>query len=158
MMITNQKRMAAQILSKKEGRTVGVHRVWINPDYLDEVSTAVQKDDIRQLIEDGLIKAKPIKGISKGRARKAAAQKAKGRRKGPGSRKGTRNSRDPKKNRWMRLIRAQRRVLKDLRGDETLTPSEYRYYYRKAKGGSYRSVAHMRTNMGLDGIKLGGDE
>ena len=158
MIISNQKRMAAQILSKKEGRTVGIHRVWINPDYLDEVSTAVQKDDIRQLIEDGLIKARPIKGISKGRARKAAEQKAKGRRKGPGSRKGTRNSRDPKKNRWMRLIRAQRRVLKDLRGDETLTPSEYRYYYRKAKGGSYRSVSHMRTNMGLDGFKLGGDE
>ena len=158
MIISNQKRMASQILSKKEGRTVGIHRVWINPDYLDEVSTAVQKDDIRQLIEDGLIKARPIKGISKGRARKAAEQKAKGRRKGPGSRKGTRNSRDPKKNRWMRLIRAQRRVLKDLRGDETLTPSEYRYYYRKAKGGSYRSVSHMRTNMGLDGIKFGGDE
>ena len=158
MIISNQKRMAAQILSKKEGRIVGIHRVWINPDYLDEVSTAVQKDDIRQLIEDGLIKARPIKGISKGRARKAAEQKAKGRRKGPGSRKGTRNSRDPKKNRWMRLIRAQRRVLKDLRGDETLTPSEYRYYYRKAKGGSYRSVSHMRTNMGLDGIKFGGDE
>jgi large subunit ribosomal protein L19e len=158
MIISNQKRMAAQILSKKEGRTVGIHRVWINPDYLDEVSTAVQKDDIRQLIEDGLIKARPIKGISKGRTRRATEQKAKGRRKGPGSRKGSRNARDPKKNRWMRLIRAQRRVLKDLRGDETLTPSEYRYYYRKAKGGSYRSVAHMRTNMGLDGIKFGGDE
>ena len=158
MIISNQKRMAAQILSKKEGREVGVHRVWINPDYLDEVSTAVQKADIRQLIEEGLIKARPIKGTSRGRARNVAAQKAKGRRKGPGSRKGTRNSRDPKKNRWMRLIRAQRRVLKDMRGDETLTPSEYRYYYRKAKGGSYRSVAHMRTNMGLDGIKNGGDE
>ena len=47
MIISNQKRMAAQILSKKEGRKVGIHRVWINPDYLDEVSTAVQKDDIR---------------------------------------------------------------------------------------------------------------
>ena len=57
MIISNQKRMAAQILSKKEGREVGVHRVWINPDYLDEVSTAVQKDDIRQLIDEGLIKA-----------------------------------------------------------------------------------------------------
>ena len=158
MIISNQKRMAAHILSKKEGRTGGIHRIWINPDYLEEVSSAVQKADIRQLIEDGLIKAKPIKGISRGRARKAADQKAKGRRKGPGSRKGSRNSRDPKKNRWMRLIRAQRRVLKDLRGDETLTPSEYRYYYRKAKGGSYRSIAHMRTNMGLDGIKFGGDE
>ena len=122
MIISNQKRMAAQILSKKEGREVGVHRVWINPDYLDEVSTAVQKADIRQLIDEGLIKARPIKGTSRGRARNVAAQKAKGRRKGPGSRKGTRNSRDPKKNRWMRLIRAQRRVLKEMRGDETLTP------------------------------------
>ena len=158
MIISNQKRMAAQILSKKEGREVGVHRVWINPDYLDEVSTAVQKADIRQLIDEGLIKARPIKGTSRGRARNVAAQKAKGRRKGPGSRKGTKNSRDPKKNRWMRLIRAQRRVLKDMRAEETLTPSEYRYYYRKAKGGSYRSVTHMRTNMGLDGIKIGGDE
>ena len=157
MIISNQKRMAAQILSKKEGREVGVHRVWINPDYLDEVSTAVQKDDIRQLIDEGLIKARPIKGTSRGRARNAAAQKAKGRRKGPGSRKGTRNSRDPKKNRWMRLIRAQRRVLKEMRGDETLTSSEYRYYYRKAKGGSYRSVADMKRNMEIDGISFGGE-
>jgi len=66
MIISNQKRMAAQILSKKEGREVGVHRVWINPDYLDEVSTAVQKADIRQLIDEGLIKARPIKGTSRG--------------------------------------------------------------------------------------------
>ena len=48
MIISNQKRMAAQILSKKEGRDVGVHRVWINPDNLDEVSTAVHKADLRQ--------------------------------------------------------------------------------------------------------------
>ena len=61
MIISNQKRMAAQILSNKEGREVGVHRVWINPDYLDEVSTAVQKAEIRQLIDEGLIKARPIK-------------------------------------------------------------------------------------------------
>ena len=51
MMITNQRRMAAQILSQKEGRTVGAHRVWIHPDYLDEISSAVQKDDIRELIK-----------------------------------------------------------------------------------------------------------
>ncbi|MBS65011.1 MAG: 50S ribosomal protein L19e [Euryarchaeota archaeon] len=158
MMITNQRRMAAQILSQKEGRNVGVHRVWIHPDYLDEISSAVQKDDIRELIEEGLIKAKPIKGTSRARARKADAQRAKGRRKGQGSRKGSANSRNPKKQRWMSLIRAQRRELKELRSSEQLTPSQYRYYYRKAKGGSYRSVAHMRSNMELDGITLGGDE
>ena len=104
MIITNQRRMAAAILSQKEGRPVGVHRVWIDPDYLDEVISAVQKDDVRRLIEDGVIKARPIKGTSRSRARKAAQQKAKGRRKGHGSRKGSSNARAPKKERWMRLI------------------------------------------------------
>ena len=70
MIITNQRRMAAAILSQKEGRPVGVHRVWIDPDYLDEVISAVQKDDVRRLIEDGVIKARPIKGTSRSRARK----------------------------------------------------------------------------------------
>ena len=157
-MITNQKRMAAQILSRKEGREVGVHRVWIHPDYLEEVSSAVQKDDIRELIEEGLIKAKPIKGTSRVRARKTATQKSKGRRKGHGSRKGSANARYPKKQRWKSLIRAQRMELKDLRSSEELNPSQYRYYYRKSKGGSYRSIAHMRSNIELDGIALGGDE
>ena len=97
MIISNQKRLAADILSRREGRTVGIHRIWINPDYLDDVTNAVQKDDIRQLIEEGVIKARPLVGNSRGRARKAEAQKAKGRRKGHGSRKGTANARTPKK-------------------------------------------------------------
>jgi large subunit ribosomal protein L19e len=58
----------------------------------------------------------------------------------------------------MSLIRAQRKELKALRSSEALKPSQYRYYYRKSKGGSYRSIAHMRSNIELDGIVLGGDE
>ena len=157
MIITNQRRMAAAILSQKEGRPVGVHRVWIDPDYLDEVISAVQKDDVRRLIEDGVIKARPIKGTSRSRARKAAQQKAKGRRKGHGSRKGTANARNPKKHRWMKTIRAQRKALKEMRMDSTLTPSQYRLFYRKAKGGSYRSVAHLKSNIELEGIDIGGE-
>ena len=57
----------------------------------------------------------------------------------------------------MRIIRSQRKILKEFRNDETLTPSKYRYYYRKAKGGSYRSVADMKRNMEIDGISLGGE-
>ena len=157
MIITNQRRMAAAILSQKEGRPVGLHRIWIDPDYLDEVISAVQKDDVRRLITDGINKARPIKGTSRTRARKAALQKSKGRRKGHGSRKGSANARTPKKGRWMRLIRSQRRELKEFREDGTLDRSQYRYYYRKAKGGSYRSIAHMKTNMELDGIEIGGE-
>ena len=106
----------------------------------------------------GYIKAKPVQGTSRVRANKTAAQRAKGRRKGQGKRSGTANARFPRKQRWMRTIRSQRRVLKEMRDDGSLEASQYRYYYRKAKGNSYRSIAHMKTNMKLDGIKVGGDE
>ena len=158
MFISNQKRMAAAIFSKKEGKPVGIHRIWVNPDYLSEVADAVQKDDVRMLIEDGIIKAKPIKGTSRSRARKSAFQKSKGRRKGQGSRSGSANSRNPRKQRWMSKIRAQRRTLKELRGSGDITPSQYRFYYRKAKGGSYRSISHLKSNIEMEGVSLGGEE
>ena len=58
----------------------------------------------------------------------------------------------------MATIRAQRRTLKDLREDGTLKNSQYRHYYLKAKGGSYRSIAHMKTQMGVEGISIGGEQ
>ena len=156
-MITNQKRMAADILSQKPAKTVGIHRVWVNPDYLTEVADAVQKDDVRALIDEGIIRAKAIDGTSRSRARKSALQKSKGRRKGQGSRSGSANARSPRKQRWMSRIRAQRRTLKELRGDGILTRSQYRHFYLKAKGGSYRSISHMKSNIELEGISTGGD-
>ncbi|MDP6906180.1 MAG: 50S ribosomal protein L19e [Candidatus Thalassarchaeaceae archaeon] len=152
MQITNQKKMAAQILK------CGVNRVWVDPRYVDQISSAVQKSDIRELIEDGMIKARAVTGTSRVRARKLAEQRAKGRRRGHGSRKGTARARLPKKERWMRTIRSQRRTLKGMRDEGTIDASRYRYYYRKAKGGSYRSIAHMKSNMQVDGVELGGDE
>jgi large subunit ribosomal protein L19e len=86
------------------------------------------------------------------------AQKRKGRRKGHGTRAGTANARNPRKNRWMRTIRSQRRVLKAFRADGTIEPSQYRRYYLKAKGGSYRSIAHMRSQMTVEGVTFTGGE
>ena len=126
MQLTNQKRLAAKILG------CGVHRVWINSDYIDMVASAVQTEDIREFIDQGIIKAKPVKGTSRARARVRLEQKRKGRRKGQGKRQGTANARNPRKNRWMRTIRAQRRVLKELRTDGTLDAAGYRHYYLKA--------------------------
>ena len=58
----------------------------------------------------------------------------------------------------MATIRAQRRTLKDMREDGTLDRSKYRHYYLKAKGGSYRSIAHMKSQMSVEGISIGGDQ
>ena len=152
MQITNQKKMAAQLLK------CGVHRVWINPSYLDQVAQSVQKEDIREAIDNGWIKAKAIKGTSRVRALKRASQKQKGRRKGQGKRSGTANARNPRKQRWMPTIRAQRRTLKEMREEGILERSQYRHYYLKAKGGSYRSISHMKAQMGVEGISLGGEQ
>ena len=158
MQLSNQKRLAAEILSIQLGQEVGLNRVWINDNYLEQVSGAVQKEDIRELIEMGYIKAKPIQGTSRVRANKNASQRAKGRRKGQGTRSGSANARDPRKNRWMRLLRAQRRTLKEMRDDVLMDATLNRFYYLKAKGISYRSIAHMKSNKKLDEIDVGGDE
>ena len=71
MQLTNQKRLAARLLK------CGVNRVWVNPDYVDQVASAVQTDDIREFIEEGWIKAKPVKGTSRVRAECAKNKSAK---------------------------------------------------------------------------------
>ena len=153
MDLKNQKRMAAEILK------CGVNRVWIDPSKLEEAAGCITRADIalqagcitradiRSAIDSGIIKAKPKNGTSYGRIRHAAAQKAKGKRKGPGSRKGTDNARVPSKRRWISTIRPIRAELKQLRDEGKITPSVYRMYYRKAKGGVYKSRRNLRMHM-----------
>ena len=92
------------------------------------------------------------------RALKRLEQKHKGRRKDHGRRSGSASARSPHTQQWMRTIRAQRHTLKDMREEGILDRSQYRHYYLKAKGGSYRSIAHMKTQMGIEGIATGGEQ
>ncbi len=80
-----------------------------------------------------------------------AAEVAKGRHQGPGSRRGTPSSRVPRKERWIRRIRAQRQLLVELRASKKIPPSVYREFYRRAKGGMFRSRAHLLSNLRLAG-------
>lgn len=143
--LKNQKRLAADILK------CGLNRVWIDPANEDKVQDCITRADIRNAIDSGLIKAKMKQGTSKGRIRYKAEQKASGKRKGPGSRKGTANARVPSKRRWISTIRPIRDELKQLRADGKITPSIYRLYYRKAKGGVYTSRRNLKQHMVADG-------
>ena len=144
--LRNQRRMARDLLK------CGKNRVWMDQDRLDEIAKAVTKDDIRVLIKGKAIKAQQKQGISSGRKKYAKKQKDKGRRSGHGSRKGAKYARLTKKERWMRTIRPIRSYLKDLRSEERITPSAYRKYYRKAKGGEFRSRHHLETHLKSDGV------
>ncbi len=144
--LRNQRRMAASILK------CGKNRVWMDQDRLDEIAQAVTKDDIRVLIKGDAIQSKQKIGISKGRKRYVMNQKQKGRRRGHGSRKGAKYARFPRKRRWIKTIRPLRSLLKELRSEEVITPTIYRRYYLKAKGGEFRSRRHMKSHMIADGV------
>jgi len=144
--LRNQRRMASILLK------CGENRVWMDHDRLDEIAKAVTKEDIRVLISGKAIKSRQIQGISSGRKKFNEKQKDKGRRRGHGSRKGAKYARLPKKERWIRTIRPIRTYLRNLRDDEKIDKSTYRKYYRKAKGGEFRSKHHLKTHLISDGI------
>jgi len=135
--LAKQKRIAAKVLK------VGIGRVWIDSEATGDVAEAITREDIRGLIEEGLIKKKQKKGVSRGRAREIALKRAMGRRKGHGSRKGAKGARIGKKRVWITKIRALRRRLRELRDKGYIDRTTYRKLYLKAKGGEFRSIAHL---------------
>jgi large subunit ribosomal protein L19e len=143
--LSNQRRLAAALLKCGEGR------VFLDPASQEDLADAVTRADIRGAIKAGVIRRKAIIGTSRARARRHAAEVAKGRHQGPGSRKGTPSSRLPRKSRWIRRIRAQRALLAGLRADKKIPPAVYRTFYRRAKGGMFRSRAHLLQNLKLAG-------
>jgi len=146
MDVSTQRRIAAAVLD------CGIDRVWVDPENLERVKMAITKDDIRLLINDGIIVKKQEKGISSARKKEVQEQKRKGKRKGPGSRKGAKGARTPKKEKWMNTIRPLRTLLKELRENEKIERSSYRKLYRMAKGGAFRSRNHMKLYMKEHGI------
>ncbi len=145
MNLANQKRIAAEVLK------CGVNRVWIDPNRMDEVVDAITRNDIRVLITLGAIKAKQKKGISRGRINYKYMQKKKGKRKGHGSRKGAKYARNPRKERWISTIRPIRQQLRVWRDEGRIDRRTYRRLYLQAKGGVFRSKAHLEAHVRATG-------
>lgn len=145
--LKSQKRLAASILK------CGVNRVWIDNSQISDIDKAISRDEIRDLIENGTIAAHQKKGVSRGRARARMAKRAYGHCKGPGRRRGTVGARNPSKRRWIQKIRAQRKVLRDMRETGEIDRSTYRVFYRKAAGGQFRTVAHLKAQIDIGRAK-----
>ena len=134
MSLKNQRRLAAETLK------IGESRVWIDPERIDDVSTAITRGDIRRLIHEGAIEALPKKGISSARTR---IHKKKRLQKGHGSRKGTKGARALKKRLWTERVRAIRNHLRELRDHHIIAKNVYRNLYGMVKGGAFKSVSHL---------------
>lgn len=152
MNLSSQKRLASRLLD------CGENRVRFDDTRASEIKEAITAADLRALIKEGAVYAAPVQGISRGRARKTASQKTKGRRKGHGSRKGRATARTVRKETWMHKIRAQRDLLEELREDGFIEKTTYTRMYRKAKGGFFRSRRHLRLYIEEQGFMLTPEE
>lgn len=141
MNLNTQKRIAQKALR------VGMNRIHFDNTRLDEIKEAITTADIRSLIKDGAITAKPSQGNSRARARKIKIQKSKGRRQGQGSRKGAMYARLPKKDRWMSKIRAQRKFLKSIKGKKIVSREQFKDLVVKSSSGVFRSVRHIKLHI-----------
>ena len=144
-----QRRMAAEVLK------VGVNKVWIDPTKLNEVKAALTKEDIRELINQGVIKVRPFEGVSRARARE---REEKERKRGPGSKKGKKTALYSRKKSWMDRIRAIRFYLRLMKSEGVIDKSLYRDLYKKASGGMFNSkravYLYLEMNRILEGEKL----
>ena len=137
MNLSAQRRMAAEILK------CGENRVYFDPYLSEEIAMAITREDIRNLVKEGIIQKKYKKGISKYRKNVRHERKKKGLGRGIGKRKGKKHARTPKKRVWIKKIRPLRRELKKMRDRKLITPAIYRKLYRNAKGGMFNSVSQL---------------
>lgn len=139
MTLEMQKRMAADLLK------CGVTRIRFDPERLEDIESAITRAEIRKLIADGAIYKVPAKGVSRARIDHE-------RKRGEGSREGSKHSIIPRKTSWIKRIRAQRKYLQNLRDRRALNPSAYRLLYSYVKAGNFKSVASLKEFIKSKGL------
>jgi large subunit ribosomal protein L19e len=127
--VSIQRKLAAKILK------CGSEKVWIDPKN-EKVKQAITRRDVRRFIKEGIIKKIPDK--------KAKIKEEKSQQKA-GSRKGSRLSRLGKKTDWLKVVRPQRRLLRELREKNQLKTFAYRKIYKMIKGNAFRNKSHLMS-------------
>ncbi len=146
MSIEFTKRISGKLLKR------GVNSVRIKDSAREDAAKAITADDVRQLIKSGSVYATPKKRNISLRGKQRNEKKAKGRMRGPGRKRGTYKARVGKT--YQKRVRAQRRVLKELKANKTITNEQFKRFYLLVKGGAFGSKAQLLNSIMNSGVQI----
>lgn len=124
---------------------IGKTKVFISPRQVQRLKDAMTKEDVRELIKEGLIRKRKDNLQSKARARVLKAKKKKGRKKGQGKRTGKKTARTKKKETWIKNVRAQRRTLKEMKKSGVKLKKPARKIYLMIKGNYFKGKKYLEA-------------
>jgi len=127
MKLDKKKRLAAKVLN------VGVKRIILMEERLDEIKEAITKQDIKELYKSGAIKVREIKG------RRKIKKKKKKRRAGKIKKKVNK-----RKQGYVKTTRKLRAYIKELKNQEKITNEKYRELRKKISARDFKSKAQLK--------------
>jgi len=133
--LRTKKELAAKALKVGKGRIV------LSSEAVEEIKQAITKQDIKDLVREGIISVKPIKGRKKVQKRS--------RRRGPGKIKKTVNKR---KQIYVKITRKLRKYLMELRDKGIVERDLYQDLRKKIRMRTFKSKAGFRDY--LKGVKV----
>ncbi len=127
-------------------RVYGVGETRVKILDVPKVQGALTADDVRSLVKEKAIIITPLRSPSRRASRWKQSRIAIGRRRGKGSRKGTKVS---EKSKWLKKIRSQRKLLFSLKS-KFKQKSDFRKVYLMIKGSAFRNkravLSYLREN------------
>ena len=142
--------LTRRIAAREMGR--GESKVRIKKDAIDEAKKALTADDVRVMIKSGKVYAIKEKHNISFRSKAVRAKKMMGRKRGPGSRRGTTKSRASVD--YKKRVRGQRRVLKALKSGKSIDNKTFKRFYLLVKGGTFASKGSLISHIKSTGIDI----
>jgi len=140
MKLNTLKDLAGKLLKK------GKHKLIVDNEKLEvhkkKVADSITREDVRQLINDGVIKKQKNTGQSTGRSKILLEKKKLKRKRGPGKRKGSKVARK-KTNEHNLKVRGLRKRLKEIKKEDKLNGKNYKKLYLMITGNYFRGRKHL---------------